>query len=90
MEFEYDPTKNVGNKPKHGIDFDEAKSLWEDADRLVFPARSDSELRFAMMGRIRDMVWVVFFTVRQQRIRIISVRPARPNEREEYESRRTG
>jgi uncharacterized DUF497 family protein len=89
MEFEYDRGKSARNKEKHGIDFEEAKGLWEDEDRLLIPARSDTESRFAMLAEYRQRVWVAFFTLRQQRVRIISVRRARPNEREAYEGRRT-
>ena len=73
----------------HGIDFEEAKGLWEDEDRLLIPAKSDTESRFAMLAEYRQRVWVAFFTL-QQRVRIIFVRRARPNEREAYEGRRTG
>jgi uncharacterized protein len=90
MEFEYDASKSARNKEKHAIDFEEAKGLWDDEERLLFPAKSETEPRFAMLAKYRRTVWVAFFTVQQQRVRIISVRCARPNEREEYESRRTG
>ena len=90
MEFEYDSSKSARNKEKHGIDFEEAKSLWEDEDRLLIPARSETESRFAMLAEYRERVWVAFFTLRQRHVRIISVRRARPNEREAYEGRRTG
>ncbi|HEY5744337.1 MAG TPA: BrnT family toxin [Terrimicrobiaceae bacterium] len=90
MEFEYDPLKSVRNNDKHGIDFEEAKALWDDDDRLVFPARSDTEKRFAMLAELDANIWVAFYTIREDRVRIISVRRARPKEKEEYESRRTG
>ena len=90
MDFDYDPAKSATNKKKHSIDFEEAKGLWDDKDRLLVPARSETESRFAMLTEYRERIWVAFFTVRQDRIRIISVRRARPNEQEEYESRRTG
>ena len=81
MEFEYDASKSARNKEKHGIDLEEAKGLWDDEDRLLFPAQSETEPRFAMLAEYRQRVWVAFFTVRQQRVRIISVRRARPNEK---------
>ena len=28
MEFEYDPAKSRANAQKHGIDFEQAKALW--------------------------------------------------------------
>jgi uncharacterized DUF497 family protein len=90
MDFEYDPSKSARNREKHGIDFEEAKGLWDDDNRLLIPARSDTEPRFALLARLGQRIWVAFFTAREDRIRIISVRRARPNEKNEYESRRTG
>ena len=34
MKFEYDTNKSLSNKQKHGIDFEEAKLLWDD-DKMV-------------------------------------------------------
>ena len=89
MEFEYDPAKSDSNKEKHAIDFEEAQVLWDDEDRMVIPARSDSEQRFALLALLGDRVWVTFYTVRDTAIRLISVRRARKNETELYESGRT-
>ena len=57
-----------------GIDFEEAKGLWEDEDRLLIPAKSETESRFAMLAKYRQRVWVAFFTLRQQLVRIISIK----------------
>jgi uncharacterized DUF497 family protein len=84
MEFEYDPAKSQINKEKHGIDFEEAKSLWEDEDRIEFPARSETEPRFALLAQLDGKIWVAFHTVRGGITRIISVRRARPNEEARY------
>ena len=43
-KFEYDPRKP--NKKKHGIDFEEAQTLWKDEDRLQIQVRSDTEPPF--------------------------------------------
>ena len=86
MDFEYDPTKSQKNKEKHGIDFEEAKELWEDPDGIGFPARSDDEIRYAIMAKYRGKLWMGFYTLRSERIRIISVRRARKGERKIYES----
>ncbi len=32
MEFEFDSKKSINNKKKHGIDFYEAQSLWDDSN----------------------------------------------------------
>jgi len=46
MEFEFDNSKSEVNKEKHGIDFIEAQSLWDDPDRVEVPARNVDEPRF--------------------------------------------
>ena len=84
MQFEYDPAKSQSNKEKHGIDFDEAQFLWQDEDRLQFPAKSDSEERHAIFAKKGDKIWIAFFTMRGEMTRIISVRRARENEERKY------
>lgn len=84
MEFEYDPAKSQSNKEKHGIDFEEAKVLWLDEDRVEFPAKSDTEERHAIIAKRADKIWVAFFTMRELAIRIISVRRAREKEEATY------
>ena len=86
MEFDYDPIKSQSNMQKHGIDFEEAKALWEDEDRLVIPARSETEERYAILGKIKKKIWVGFYTHRGQAIRIFSVRRAHGKERQQYDS----
>ena len=80
MNFEYDPNKSAGNKDKHGIDFEEAKALWNDYNRLEVPAAYRGEERIAVIGRIRAVVWTAIITYRDDAIRIISVRRAREKE----------
>ena len=80
MEFEYDPVKSAQNRSKHGVDFEQAKQLWLDEDRLVVPARGGSEERRALLGKMEDKLCVMFYTHRGDRVRIISVRRARPKE----------
>lgn len=87
MDFEYDPPKSKANREKHGIDFEEAQELWDDPDAIRFPARSDDEERFALLGIVREKVWVAFYTRRAGRIRLISVRRARIEERKLYEGK---
>jgi uncharacterized DUF497 family protein len=83
MELEFDPVKSAWNLRKHGIDFDHAQALWHDPDPLEIPARSTDEPRVQVIGRIGNRVWSAFTTVRDGRVRIISVRRARDEEEEE-------
>ena len=84
MDFEYDPAKSNSNKEKHGIDFEEVQSLWDDPKHLVVPARSIGEDRFALIGEYCERIWTAVFTVREERIRIISVRRSRDGEEKGY------
>lgn len=85
MEFEFDATKSKKNFDKHGIDFIEAQSLWEDEDRLEIPARTEDEPRSVLIAMLGQKLWSAFFTYRNGRIRLISVRRARQEERALYD-----
>ena len=86
MDFEFDPDKSAVNLKKHGIDFLEAQALWEDVDRLLVPARTQGEARYMLIGKIGQKHWSAIFTYRGEVIRIISVRRARKEEVDVYES----
>jgi len=86
MDFEFDPDKSATNLKKHGIDFVEAKELWEDSDRLIVPARTQGEARYMLVGKMGRKHWSAIFTYRGESIRIISVRRARKEEVNAYES----
>ena len=85
MMFEFHPAKSASNASKHGIDFEAAQKLWEDPDRLQVPARTQGEPRFMLIGKIADKHWSAVFTIREDKIRIVSVRRSRMNEVEAYE-----
>jgi len=85
VEFEYDPAKSRSNKEKHGLDFEKAKALWDDPDLVEIPVRT-SEPRFLVIGRIGGKHWSAVITYREDRIRLISVRRSREEERGIYES----
>lgn len=84
MDFEFDVAKSKGNRGKHGIDFVEAQQLWEDKDRLEITARTEDEPRYVLVAALGLKLWAAFFTYRKGRIRLISVRRARKEEKELY------
>jgi uncharacterized protein len=87
VDFEFDETKSLANKAKHGLDFVEAQALWAD-DRLVeVRARTEDEPRFLVVGCIDGVVWSAVITYRGSRVRLISVRRSRPEEAELYEGK---
>ncbi|MCA9422469.1 MAG: BrnT family toxin [Nitrospira sp.] len=90
MDFEFDDTKNTINRQKHGIDFEEAQALWDDSHHLKIPVKTEDEPRWVVIGKIGNNHWSAIMTVREDRIRFISVRRARKEEIALYESEKLG
>lgn len=88
MEFEFDRHKSTRNKEKDGIDFVEAQLIWDDPERIEIPARTEDEERYLVIGKIGNRHWSVVITYRDGRIRVISARRARKEEKGIYESQR--
>ncbi len=85
-DFEFDEEKSRTNLKKHGIDFLQAQKLWDDPDFVKFKAKTTDELRYMVIGKIDTRCWSAIATVRDKKIRIISVRRARKSEVSMYES----
>jgi uncharacterized DUF497 family protein len=88
MEFsavEWDEAKRRANLGKHKIDFADASLIFGDAGQLTFRSTYLGEERFISIGRLQHRLIAVVFTVRGTKIRIISARVARRNERKRYE-----
>ncbi len=87
--FEWDPHKDLLNQRKHGIGFDEAKTVFADPLAVVIddPRHSWHEARLVIMGEsVLHRLIVVMFTERAAaRIRIISARTPTPRERHAHE-----
>lgn len=88
MKFEFDINKSEANKQKHGIDFIEAKELWNDLDLIEISVKTIDEPRFLVVGIITRKHWTGIITYRNEKIRIISVRRSRKEEIDLYESQR--
>jgi len=85
MEFEFDPAKSAVNKDKHGIDFLEAQALWKDGKLVEAPSLYESEERTIAVGMIEGKHWSAIYTLRADRVRLISVRRSREREVKYYE-----
>jgi uncharacterized DUF497 family protein len=80
--FEYDENKSISNKTKHGIDFEEAQKIWNNPKAQIMYERSvDNEDRFSIIGYIGEKCFIAIFTLRDDHIRIISVRRCRTQEK---------
>ncbi len=84
-DFEWDEEKNETNIRKHGIDFVRARRVFLDLAAVVMEGahRSDEE-RHLIVGQLDGALVTVVYTLRGERIRIISARRARESERKRY------
>ncbi len=89
LVFEWDSRNAKSNLRKHGVSFDEACTVFDDAGAIIFPDEdhSDGEEREIIVGdSILDRVLLVSFTERSvDRVRIISARKATRREQNDYE-----
>lgn len=89
--FEWDDDKAERNLRVHGVDFQEARTVFEDPFAITIPddLHSEDEPRSIILGfSLLARVLLVVHTERKERIRIISARRATPAERFQYESNR--
>jgi uncharacterized protein len=83
--FEWDPEKNVSNRQKHGLSFEEAASIF-DGPVLTGPDEYAGEYREKSFGLLGSAVVVcVVHADRDGKTRIISARKATPNERKHFD-----
>ena len=90
MEFEWDRNKAASNLSKHGVSFDEARTVFDDTFYIDFydPDHSYDEQRYIIVGQsVQSRLLVVSYTERGNVIRLISSRRATRKERETYEER---
>jgi len=89
IEFDWNPSKSRSNLLKHGVDFEEAITVFYDENALQFydQAHSETEDRFIMMGmsyRMRILLVIHSEQDEGSTIRIISARKATSKERSFY------
>ena len=89
IRFEWDSVKGDSNRKKHGISFEEAKTVFydENAKLISDPEHSEDEDRFIMMGmslKLRVLVVCHCYRENENIIRIISARKATGHETKQY------
>jgi uncharacterized protein len=88
MNFEWDDLKAASNFRKHGVSFEEAKTVFDNPLATIFDddEHSIDEQREIIIGYSEEnRILLVSFAERPNAIRIISARPATRREREDYE-----
>ena len=89
LQFEWDDRKEKSNIKKHGISFDEARTVFYDENAIQFydPDHSEDEDRFILLGKsfkLRVLIVCHCFRKSETVIRIISARKADKDEEYEY------
>ena len=92
MNYEWNLIKERLNIAKHGVDFEEAKSVFADEFALVLfdEDHSNDEDRFLILGMSqKERILLVVHCYRENdTIRIISSRKATKNETKQYKERK--
>ncbi len=86
MNFEWDKNKENSNIEKHRVDFNQAKEVFHDTDKIGIPdERKDyNEERILVIGKSMNLILSVIYTMRGVVVRIISARSASRKERKLY------
>ena len=89
LKFIWDEHKALKNQKKHGITFEEAKTVFfDDSGRLIpDPDHSEDEDRFILLGQSSEFKLLVVchcYRENDEVIRIISARKATKNESKQY------
>ncbi len=89
LRFQWDEKKGKANLKKHGISFEEARTVFYDENAIQFydPDHSDDEDRFILLGwSLKPRILVVCHCFREKEtvVRIISARKADKDEEQEY------
>jgi uncharacterized DUF497 family protein len=92
LRFVWDPAKAAANQAKHGVTFDEARTVFSDEGGLLLddPVHSADEDRFILLGlsaQLRVLVVVHCYRESDGVIRLIAARRADRLEREQYVTR---
>lgn len=87
MEFEWDEDKNKKNIRERGIDFADAREMFDLPMLVAMDSREEyGESRYIGLGHVRARLMVVIFTERKPGlIRIISLRKANKREQKKFE-----
>jgi len=89
ISFQWNDSKNISNQKKHGVSFEEEKTVFYDENaRLIHdPEHSDSEDRFIILGlssNLRILIIVHAYREKDEIVRIISARKATKKEIQYY------
>ena|SRR5690554_6795247 len=88
ISFEWDERKSDTCYLQRGFDFAYASHVFDDLGKIIVEDRrwGYPERRYQVLGRIDGRLFVIVYTIRPGRIRIISARKANSREVNAYET----
>jgi hypothetical protein len=93
LRFVWDREKAAANLAKHGVDFEDAITAFDDplSITILDPDHSQGEERFLLVGHSKaGRLLVIAHTERADEIRLINARAATRRERQKYEEEAEG
>ncbi len=83
--FDWNEGNNLKNYTKHGVTKKEAEEVFENVPFIMVKAKYKKEDRYLVFGESKNAkLLCVIYTIRNNKIRIISARPQSKNERYFY------
>jgi uncharacterized protein len=85
--YVWDEAKRKSNLKKHGLDFADAFLVYENPDKCTYEASRDDEYRLmdVALAVIKGRLLTLVYSVRGDKVRVISFRNASREERKRYE-----
>jgi uncharacterized DUF497 family protein len=93
LEFVWNREKAAANLAKHGVDFEDATTAFDDplSITVLDPDHSEGEERFLLIGQSKGgRLLVIAHTEDGNEIRLINARAATRRERQKYEEKPQG
>src|SRR5258708_5400767 len=92
--FEWDEGNSKKNKEKHNVEKDECEQLFFNQPLIIFEDdrhTTEKEKRYGALGKTNeDRKLAIYFTIRNNRIRIISARDQGKKDKQEYSKEEKG
>jgi uncharacterized DUF497 family protein len=84
--FQWDDNKAAENYANHGVRFEAAREVFNDPFALEWLDEREEygEDRYIILGMVETRLLYVAYTMRGEKIRLISARGAEPHERRQY------
>lgn len=88
INFEWDQNKYNQTLEKHKISFIDAAQLFEEYTRFTYISHNakNEEKRYVTVGLLKNKLFAVIYTIRQENIRIITARRAHVREERIYKA----